>query len=121
MKHSLEQLRCANALVHSNKIGRGKEGGDRVKSFASMVQINGLLASLAYAGKDEAANAEKDICNAIIHHLRRVKEEGYAFFSMEITKPEDFADYLKRCSVTEFRQINVEVIAFLNYLRRFAS
>jgi len=131
MKRTLDQIRAAVAMRYKNKIGGGAEGGEKIKGFPTIVQINGLLGALAYAcerKKDKDTNqmvikntAEYNLCRAIVAHLNELREEGYQVLPEYIDTPETLAETLSGCTRTEFRRVNAEVLAFLNYLRRFAS
>ena len=126
MKLTLDQIRSAVAMRFKTKINEGTDGGDKIKSFPTIVQTNGLLAALAYAcetKKDGAHKntAEYNMCEAITEHLNELRSEGYEILPEDIDTPENLAKTLAGCSRTEFRRVNAEILAFLNYLRRFAT
>ena len=127
MKRTLDQIRAAVAMRFKDEIGGGAEGGEKIKGFPTIVQTNGLLGALAYAcetKKDGTLKneAEHNIGKAIVAHLNELREEGYPILSEDIDTPETLARTLaNECSRGEFRRVNAEVMAFLNYLRRFAS
>jgi len=126
MNRTLNQIRSAVAMRFKTKIGGGTDGGEKIKSFPTIVQTNGLLGALAYAceTKRDGAHkneAEHNMCKAIIEHLNELRSEGYAILPEDIDTPETLAKRLADCSRTDFRHINAEVLAFLNYLRRFAT
>lgn len=127
MQKTLNQIRSSVAIRYKGNLGKGAEGGDKVKSFPTMIQINGLLAALAYACEkkqngDLKNSAEHKMSEAIIAHFNELKKNGYKICSEPISNPDEFSRHLSdKCSPTQFRRINAEVMAFLNYLRRFAS
>ena len=128
MKKTLDQIRAEVALQFKERIGEGAEGGDKIKGFPTMIQTNGLLGALAYAcerKKDGSAKnrAEYNMGKAIVTHLKKVREQDSSLICEDIgDEPEDLARYVaEQTSPAQFRRINAEVLAFLNYLRRFAS
>lgn len=129
MKKTLDQIRAAVALDFKGRVGDGAEGGDKIKGFPTMIQTNGLLGALAYAcerKKDGSLKnkAEHNMGKAIVCHLKKVREQDPSIITESIgDDPEDLARHLVADKTTpgQFRRINAEVLAFLNYLRRFAS
>lgn len=125
MRRSLEQIRAAVALSWKGEISSGAQEGDKIRGFPTMIQTNGLLATLAYAVEEKKGSiknrAENDMARAMVRHLNTLTEENWKIVERRIKDPEDLASYLSTCRPDEFRRINAEIIAFLNYLRRFAS
>ena len=126
MKRTLDQIRSAIAMRFKAQIGGGADGGEKVKGFPTIVQTNGLLGALAYACETKRDGAHKNeaeynMGKAIVAHLNELRSEGYQILPEDIDTPETLAAKLATCSRTEFRRVNAEVLAFLNYLRRFAS
>lgn len=126
---TLDQIRVAVALGYTNKIKKGLQGGDKIKNFPTMVQNNGLLGAIAYSCEfDNKKNiykneAEYSMSKALVKYINELKKEDYSVTEdKDIENPEDLAKYLSEdCTPEQFRRINAEVIAFLNYFRRFAS
>lgn len=126
MKKTLDQIRAAVALEKKGNIIRSKGDSDKTKSLPTMVQTNGLLGAIAFAVDKNENSSEKayySIVEAIVVHLKKVREQDPSIIPEEVgDRPEDLADYLaKKATPTQFRRITAEVLAFLNYLRRFAS
>ncbi len=125
-KKTLDQIRVAVALPAKGNIERGQGGGDKIKNFPTMIQNNGLLGALAFAvepnGRNYKNQAEYDMSKFVVEYLNKLKEEGYTVTGeTDIENPESLIKFLTKCSPAQFRRINAEVIAFLNYFRRFAS
>ncbi len=123
MKRTLAQIRSAVAIEKSaDRTFKGKDGGDKVKSFPTTIQTCGLLGALAYAVEKGHDSAEYKLSEACIAYLNKLIEDGYPVIP-HISEVKDFARYLsgKDCTPTQFRRVNAEVMAFLNYLRRYAS
>lgn len=124
-KKTLDQIRVAVALKAKGEISRGSGGGDKIKNFPTMIQNNGLLGALAYAsegdGKKNPAEysmAQKGICS----YLNKLSENDYTVTeNKNLTDPKALVEFLVECSPEQFRRINSEVLAFMNYFRRFAS
>jgi len=120
-KKTLNQIRVAVALKAKEKISKGAGGGDKIKNFPTMIQNNGLLGALAYAVEPKN-QSEFDMSCYIVEYLNKLKEEGYSVTQdQDLENPHQLIVYLTRCAPAQFRRINAEVLAFLNYFRRFAS
>jgi len=125
-RKTLDQIRVAVSLRAKGRIGSGNEGGDKIKSFPTMIQNNGLLGALAYAcelkGSGYKNQAEYKMAEFIVEYINELKSNNYSVTGNDdIEKPESLIEYLTKCTPEQFRRINAEVLAFLNYFRRFAS
>ena len=107
---NLEQIRAKNALEAANNPSykfNGKNGGDMVKKVPTMILENGILATLAFS--TETGKGYEDVFKACITHLEKnVTVEG---FLSELTNSDS----------SNLRAVTSEVMAYLNYLRRFAN
>jgi CRISPR-associated protein Cmr5 len=113
---NLDQLRAAHALAAASTIGQGSEGGDNVaKKVPTMIRENGILAAAAFAC--ETGSGYKDVFDAIIEHLRIAKRLP----GCGRTALKDFIDDLASCDAATLRAVTTEAMAYLSYLRRFAS
>lgn len=125
MKKTLDQIRASVAINSKDSVIRSKADSDKSKSFPGMVQINGLLGALAFAIDKQNSRSERayySIANAIVNHLNAVRKQDPSIMTEEIENPEGLAKYLaNNTTPTQFRRITAESLAFLNYLRRFAS
>jgi len=93
-----------------------------------MIQNNGLLGALAYATEYDDRKrryknqAEYNMSEFIVKYLNELKTNSYGVTGNEdLEKPESLIEFLTKCTPEQFRRINAEVLAFLNYFRRFAS
>lgn len=110
---NFEQIRAKNAL--NVPIGKGAGDGDSVaKKVPTMIRENGFLGAMAFAKEKGAGYA--DVFNAIFRHLKSVA-----------LLPDTTADidavfaYLCSNDAQTLRAVTAEAMAYLNYLRRFAS
>ena len=134
---NLEQIRAKNALEASKKIGTGSEGGKAVaKKVPAQIVQNGFLASLAFAIEKVNGvgfvresdgyyrkDGSYDKCGyantfvAILADLRATGNDlGICGGSLK-----EFLDELCGKRADELRRVTAEALAYLNYLRRFAS
>ena len=132
---TLDQIRVAVALQAKNAIGGGQDGGDKIKNYPTMIQNNGLLGALAFSTerkkKKEGRNfvddgpknqAENKMSQEVCNYLNMLTTCNYsATNGKNIGTPEDLIQFLVKCTPEQFRRINTEVLAFMNYFRRFAS
>lgn len=136
-RKTLDQIRVEVALKAKMNITRGNEGGDKIKNFPIMIQNNGLLGALAYAVERKTRydkktkksvdlgpknESEQDMANFICKYLNKISEHDYTVTgNKNLQKPEDLIGFLVECTPEQFRRIHAEVMAFMNYFRRFAS
>ena len=110
---NLEQIRAKNALEAAEKYNfKGKNEGDIVKKVPTMILENGILASAAFA--KEAGKFYKDVFHAVIAHLKSID-------MMPGNKNEILPWLTSDVDSSQLRAITSEVMAYLNYLRRFAK
>ncbi len=136
-KKTLDQIRVSVALREKDKVKSGSDDGKKVKNYPTMIQSNGLLGTMAYSAERKikknqdvgAQNpAEHSMAKIVIKYFIELDKE-YTITGTEllVSHPEDsedikkFIKYLSECTPEKFRRINAEVMAFLNYFRRFAS
>jgi CRISPR/Cas system CMR-associated protein Cmr5 small subunit len=123
-RKTLDQIRVAVALESKGRIARGQGGGDKIKNFPTMIQNNGLLGALSFAVEAGGTRnqSEYDMAGYIVEYLNRLKAAGYSVTGdTDIENQESLITFLTECTPAQFRRINAEVTAFLNYFRRFAS
>ena len=141
---NLEQIRAKNALDASKKIGTGSEGGKAVaKKVPALIVQNGFLASLAFAiesvNGDDFVRDPKD--GGYYTYAKAKKDDPYEKCGYANTFVSVMADLRatgndlgicggslresldKLCGkrADELRRVTTEALAYLNYLRRFAS
>lgn len=123
---TLDQIRVAVALQAKNAIGGGQDGGDKIKNYPTMIQNNGLLGALAFSvelrNNQPKNQAEHKMSKEVCNYLNKLTTCNYsATNGKNIGTPEDLIQFLVKCTPEQFRRINTEVLAFMNYFRRFAS
>ncbi len=102
-----------------------------VKKIPSMILSNGLGQTLAFIvakrkkdnerGKAGSENNPKNAYDLIYKHLTDYLRSNS---SVRITMPQERSDLLEwviSCDSAEYRHITQEVLAFLNWLKRFAE
>ena len=112
---NLEQIRAKNALMaaEDKDAPKGKNGGEVAKKVPAMIQQNGLLGALAFA-IDTGAGYEKVLKGAISHYKLVDK-------SVTADDSEPFAKWLCNQDSAKLRAATAEILAYLNYYRRFVS
>jgi CRISPR-associated protein Cmr5 len=122
---NLEQIRAANALkAGQNGEFRGVNDGEIVKKIPAMIRQNGLLATLAFAVECNDKGKLKheghhDVWKAIIEHLA----DGGIGRLTRNCMPDEFIKHLstsEKATSESLRDLTEEILAYLNYLRRFA-
>jgi len=107
---NLEQIRAKDAFEAANNSAykfNGKNGGDIVKKVPTMILENGLLAALAFSL--ETGKGYEDVFKACITHLGK---------NLSLDK---FLEELINNDSSNLRAVTAEIMAYLNYLRRFAN
>ena len=114
---TLAQIRAKNAL--NKQVEPGAGGGDVLRSFPSLVKTDGFLAALAFASETKQDGklkhrGEHGICRHIAEHL-------HALHISENTDPRQLAQELAEGDASKLRRATAEALAYLNYLKRFAT
>jgi len=115
---NLEQIRAKNALeAAENDFYKfsGPGGGDIVKKVPTMIMENGLLAAMAFAVEDKNKSGYVDVFKACLEHLKDVKDVK------EVKEVKEYLSDLTTKDSSELRAVTSEIMAYLNYLRRFAK
>ena len=123
MAKTLDQIRATNALssaTEGNQTFIGKKGGDVVKGLPQLVITNGLLGVLAFAlaQKDKETSGHGKAMMAVASHLAH-KEVGV--LTTQPANLKAFTDVLSKVDAQILRRATAETLAYLNYLKRFAS
>lgn len=117
--NNLDLIRAKNALEACHSIDGGANDGEVVKKVPSYIINNGLLAAAAFANEN-ARKKEKsgyeDVFKAIVKHLVSIKRIDSIPESSE-----GLIKYLVSQDSAKLRDVTAETMAYLNYLRRFAS
>ncbi|MBQ7649626.1 MAG: type III-B CRISPR module-associated protein Cmr5 [Victivallales bacterium] len=110
---NLEQIRAMNALNASRNFDpKGENGGDVVKKVPAMIQQNGLLGAIAFALDDNAGH--KEVLEGAIAHYAQLDKEAPSGIG-------DFTNWIIVQDSAKLRAATTEILAYLNYYRRFAS
>lgn len=118
---NLDQIRAANAIRHQNTVFPGAEGGEVVKKVPTLIRDNGMLAAAAFAAEPKGNGnyknpGHKKVFDCIIEHLA---SDGVNLLHKAVTL-EDFIQFLAESDSAVLRNITMEGMEYLNYLRRFA-
>ena len=111
---NLEQIRAKNAL--NVKVAGGANDGAVVKKVPSMILENGILAAAAFANENKGQGYADVFEAGIIPHLKSINK-----LPGDNTDLRGFIDDLTNVSSSTLRRTTTETMAYLSYLRRFAS
>ena len=110
---NLDQIRALNALKATEKYTpKGENGGNVIKQVPAMIQQNGLLGAMAFAFDDKPGH--KAVLQGAIEHYASVCNGAPATI-------EEFAGWIITQDAAMLRAATAEILAYLNYYRRFAS
>ena len=110
---NLDQIRALNALKASEKYTpQGENGGNVIKQVPAMIQLNGLLGAIAFAFDNKPGH--KAVLQGAIEHYSQVCNGAPA----DIT---EFNQWIIQKDAAMLRAATAEILAYLNYYRRFAS
>ena len=112
---NLEQIRAKNAL----NVEISHDAGDSkniAKKVPTMIMENGIIGAAAFAKESNVKGYASVFENGIIPHLESING-----LPGKNTKLEGFIEYLCNANSSKLRQVTAEAIAYLSYLRRFAS
>ena len=126
-RRTLDQKRAAAAWIAVQEVAGlttdvKKEYRALARGFAPMIQTNGLGPSCAFlyakAYKGEKKNGGKNAHALLLSHL----ESWLRGRVNTMSEQHRLTEWLMTtCSSEEYRRTTVEVIAYLNWLRRFAE
>lgn len=119
---NISQIRAANALKHAKKFA-GQKGGDVVKGYPMLILTNGLLAvgAMSLEKNDKGALKQQgahDILTAIADHLQT---PGIAITKAKDARPLIDELVAPSADAALLRRATAETLAFLSYLKRFAT
>jgi CRISPR/Cas system CMR-associated protein Cmr5 small subunit len=116
MTRNLEQIRAANALAACrDESFAGREGGEVAKKVPAYIRINGFLCTAAYAYELKGGGYQK-LFNFIAQHLSHREID-----LLQADTLEGMLQELVDGDSAKLRLVTAEAMAFLNYIRRFAS
>jgi CRISPR-associated protein Cmr5 len=114
----LEQGRAEQAYKAALDGVKDKDYVSYVKKLPMLIKTNGLAASIVfYAGNKDA---HKLICTQILAWL----QSDYAKVFVDFTNAKsaiDLAHELTKLESSQYRAVTIEVLAFLNWLKRFTD
>lgn len=108
----IEQGRAKFAYEKVKAVEKNENYKSCVKKIPMMIKTNGLGATLAFM------NAKGNEYTTILNHIRE------QLTRINLSKASDnkgFIDEVISCDSSKYRQRTIEVLAFLNWLRRFAE
>ena len=112
---NLDQKRALNAMAAVRKYNpQGKNEGNVIKKVPTMIQQNGLLGAIAFALDDKTGHAE--VLKGAMEHYHT-----YDSASPDGNDLNRFAEWLCKQDSARLRAATAEILAYLNFYRRFAS
>lgn len=121
MNHTLDQIRSQHALAavtDGNQTFIGKNKGDIVKKLPQLIMTNGLLQVLAFARKEGDTSGYGKAMLAVAAHLAQPR---VAILLQQPRTIEAFIQALQSADARTLRLATAETLAYLNYLKRYAS
>ena len=117
MNKNLEQIRAKNAL----KLAKDwKLTKTEAKRAPAMIMENGLLGALAFA--QEKGGEMAKVMKACVAYWQSLPSGEFPAGIMDSSvNLETFSKDICECSAAELRRVTEEIMAFLNYLRRYAK
>lgn len=122
---TLAQRRAAIALKWKDKNFGGKNEGNVVSGFPTLIRVDGLLPAIAYAIERKQDKETKklvlknpgefQIVSALVEHLSNEN------ILKQSKLPDDMVKELSVGDASQLRRATAEALAFLNYLKRFVA
>ncbi len=115
---TLAQIRATNALRCYGREFGGEEGGEVIKKLPARIRNDGLLASLAFCLEKGGDHVE--VATLVAEHLSHRDPDG----NIAITQHRDVVGLIQELANGDaalLRRATAEVIALLNYMKRFAG
>lgn len=122
---TLEQGRAAKAYEYVEagaKLSKAKEYKAYVKKMPMLIKTNGLGAAITFAFAKGASNGianQRDPWGLLYHQIETWLKEGQP--NLSNARDMTLAKILTETSSTNYRSMTVEVLALLNWLKRFAD
>lgn len=120
----LEQGRAEFAYKYADKVSRDlkEKFKSHVKSFPMLIKTNGLGSALAFlfSKKDKEEGVYKKVGESIVDWLKEdEKYKGYGLATL--TDLKSLTEGVIKLDSSNYRALTIEVLAFFNWLRRFAD
>jgi len=114
-QQTLQQKRAAYAWAAIEKVPSNiqKQYGSLVRGLPALIQSDGLGAALAFLKAKAAGKQDKPHMVAYNHITGWVQQE------LEVKG--DFLEWLLNQPSTDYRRATTEVLAYLNWIKRFAE
>ena len=115
---NLDQIRAQYAFdAATNKEFKGEDGGMVVKKIPTIIRENGFIGALAFAL--EKKKGYKKVFEEILCYLSD-KRVG-VIREANINSTENLLKYVCEGDSARLREVTAESMAYLSYLRRFAT
>jgi len=115
---NLNQIRAQYALrAAANKEFKGEKGGQVVKKVPTMIRENGFIGALAFAMEKKGGYIE--VFEEMLKHLRDPRVG--AIRSDTVSNAGKLLEYVCEGDSSRLREVTAESMAYLSYLRRFAT
>jgi CRISPR-associated protein Cmr5 len=115
---AFEQAKSFISANRSNTEAK-KEFRSYIKKMPTMIQVNGLGQTLAfYYSKGKTYTAIYQIVDAWVRDHSQVKQ---VFAADNLSRNQEFVEAIVKLSSREYKYVTMEVLALLNWLRRFAD
>jgi len=124
---TLEQARAKFAFEKANDMAtiggkKAKEYKSYAKKLPMMIKTNGLGASLSFAlSKSKNKEGQKTSWGNLYDDLNSWLRNSHKIWLLGLNPPADLSEAAINLDSQEYRALTVEVLAFLNWLRRFAE
>lgn len=120
----IEQGRADFAYKCANQVPKELKESYRshVRSFPMLVKTNGLGAALAFlfSKRDKEQGVHEMVGNSIVDWLK--KDEQYKNYGLgKLSDLKSLTEGVIGINSPEYRALTIEVLAFFNWLRRFAE
>lgn len=120
----LERGRAEFAYSYANDIESGlkEKFKSHVKSFPMLIKTNGLGAAVAFlfSKRDKESKVYKFVGNSIVNWLK--EDEKYKDYGIDkLSDLESLSKGIIEIDSTSYRALTIEVLSFLNWLKRFAE
>jgi len=113
-QQTLQQKRAAHAWGCIEKVSSNQKSyGLLVRGLPSLIQSDGLGQTLAFLKAKAGGKQDKEHM-VVYNHIT-------AWVQQELNVKGDFLEWLLGQSSTEYRRATVEVLAYLNWIKRFAE
>lgn len=121
--NTLEEGRARIAYEHANEINKGlsDDYATRVKNLPALIKNSGLGAALAFV-YSKNGNSYDQLYQDVNEYLRSKRCE-YIFHDLDRSpgEGEDLMGLITSLNSAAYRSATREVLAYLNWLRRFAE